>query len=192
MWQGTPDGGFTHIVGLKFWAYYSSAHFQKLWSQWGVMAASICHSWGRLWSHTLCVRPTPCQYSCHGCFGLSQTDIIVTFKVLWNFSCNLIDMYCRFCPSWKFACVWMIGMCPGLVLNLGHWLSEVHKCLCVLLLGNWAPITIVSTRKLRGEGTVQRSGWKDTPLLPTNESVSLRLVECAVCPCIFPFLSLHL
>jgi hypothetical protein len=63
---------------------------------------------------------------------LMQTD--PTFKVLWSFSFNLIDMYCRFCLSWKFACVWMIGMCPGLVLHLGHRLPEVHKmpwCLAV-------------------------------------------------------------
>ncbi len=95
--------------------YLSTSAVEGWWIQWGLMAASHCHSWWRWWSDTLWVPPISLWlHSCLLChFGFAGTDTAVSFKVLFDCSCNFIDIsYMR--------CAVVIDF------NLAWWLQ--HRC----------------------------------------------------------------
>jgi len=99
-----PQGADFHIiVFLKIWAdyiytyIYTAIFVRSCWSEWGVVAATHCHSWWRWWANTLWVTltrvvTTTLSYQ-YVNFGLAGTvKITVYFKqvLLWSFLCNLI------------------------------------------------------------------------------------------------------
>jgi hypothetical protein len=87
-----PQGADFHIiVFLKIWAdyiytyIYTAIFVRSWWSEWGVVAATHCHSWWRWWANTLWVTltrivTTTLSYQ-YVNFGLAVTvKITVYFK----------------------------------------------------------------------------------------------------------------
>jgi len=103
------DADFHIIVFLKIWAdyiytyMYTAKFVRGWWSEWGVVAATHCHSWWRWWASTLWVTLTRVvtttlsyQYVNFGLAGTVKITVYFEQSFIVEFSlqshiCNLLN-----------------------------------------------------------------------------------------------------